>query len=185
MTSNNEISVEIDKRTTTGWQRFGKYSKFMKDSKKPTCLKHRILDEVMLPAMTYGAETWALTKRQKTKLAAAQRSMERSILNITKRDHHIRNEEIRKRTGVKDILEKIHDVKGRWAGHLARMRYTRWTKITTEWTPRQGKRKRGRPRKRWRDDIEEKGDITWMRIAMERSTWHQLWRLPACSGMNS
>ena len=40
----------------------------------------------MLLPMTYGAETWALTKRQEKKLAVAQQCMEEiSLLNITKR----------------------------------------------------------------------------------------------------
>ena len=32
--------------------------------------------------MTYGAETWTLTKQAQNKLAAAQAKMERSMLNI-------------------------------------------------------------------------------------------------------
>ena len=52
------------------------------------------MDTVILSAMTCGAETWALMKHQKTKLVVAQRSMERLLLNITKRDK-IRNEIIR------------------------------------------------------------------------------------------
>ena len=40
----------------------------------------------VLPAMIYGAETWALTTQAKNKLAAAQTKMERSVLNITHRE---------------------------------------------------------------------------------------------------
>jgi hypothetical protein len=32
---------------------------------------------------------------------------------------------------------------GQWAGHIARMDNTNWAKITTEWTPRYGKRRKG------------------------------------------
>ena len=58
----------------------------MKDGKIPICLKRTIMDLVILPAMTYGAETWGLTKHQEKKLAVVQRNMERLLLNITKRD---------------------------------------------------------------------------------------------------
>ena len=44
-----------------------------------------------------------------------------------------------------DIIEKVKCMKGQWAGHVARMKNTRWAKITSEWTPRDGKRLRGRP----------------------------------------
>ena len=182
MTSENEIGAEVDKRIKIGWQKFGQYSNFMKDKKMPICLKRKVLNTVIIPAMTYGAETWSLTKKQEEKLAVAQRSMERSILNITRKDH-IRNEEVRQRTGATDILGKINTMKGQWAGHLARMDNKRWAKIATEWTPREGKRRKGRPKKRWRDSIEERCGITWMQIAKDRSVWRRLWRLPACSGM--
>ena len=52
-----------------------------------------------------------------------------------------------------------------WAGHVARMSNTRWAKITSEWTPREGRRVRGGPKRRWRDNIEEVGSSRWMRVA--------------------
>ena len=77
ITANNEINKEIDRRITAGWQRFGQYSEFLRKKSIPLRLKKRIIDGVILPAMTYAAETWTLTKRPKDKLAVAQRSMER------------------------------------------------------------------------------------------------------------
>ena len=91
ITSGSEISKEICQRITSGWKRFGEYSHFLKDRKIPICLKRKIMDTVILPAMAYRAEIWALTKHQEKKLAVAQRSMERLLLNITKRDKN-RNE---------------------------------------------------------------------------------------------
>ena len=72
VTSGNDISKEIAQRLTSGWRRFGEYSHFLKDRKIPICLKRTTKDTVILPAMTYGAETWALTKHQEKKLAVAQ-----------------------------------------------------------------------------------------------------------------
>ena len=46
------------------------------------------------------------------------------MLNITKRDK-IRNEIIRCKTGVKDIIERVPCRRGQWAGHVARMSNTR------------------------------------------------------------
>ena len=96
------------------------------------------MDTVILPAMTYGAETWALTEHQEKKLAVAQRSMERLLLNITRIDK-IQKGIIRCKTGVKDIIEKVRRMREQSAGHAARMSNTRWAKITSEWTPREGK----------------------------------------------
>lgn len=45
--------------------------------------------------------------------------MERSMLGITMSDK-VRNEEIRKRMKVDDIIEKMVRSKWLWAGHVAR-----------------------------------------------------------------
>ena len=104
VTFDNEISKGITQIITSGWRRFGEYSHFLKDRKIPICLKRTIMDTVIMPDMTYGAETWALIKHQEKKLAVAQRSMEILLLNITKGDK-IRNEIIRCKTEVKNITE--------------------------------------------------------------------------------
>ena len=105
---------------------------------------------------------------------------ERSLLNIMKRDKK-RNEVIRLKTKVVDIVDKVQCMRGQWAGHIARMSNTRWVKIISEWTPREGRRARGRPKRRWRDSIEEVGGSQWIRVAQDRSAGHNLWRpyLPA------
>ena len=125
-----------------GWRIFGQYSDFLGDKKTPVCLKRTILNSVILPTLSSGVETWSLIRRQAEKLAVAQRSMERSILNVTRRDK-IHNEIIRGRTKIRDVVETTIEKKSRWAGHVARMRSERWAKVTTEWTPRESKRTRG------------------------------------------
>ena len=80
VTSGNEISKDIAQRITSEWRRFGEYGQFLKNRRIPICLKSKIMDTVILPAMTYGAKTWALTKPQEKKLAVAQSSMGRLLL---------------------------------------------------------------------------------------------------------
>ena len=70
--------------------------------------------------------------------------------------------EIRKRTKIIDIIEYTLKQKWKWAGHIARLEDNRWTKRCTEWQPRRGKRSRGRPSRRWQDDITEKEGTTWI-----------------------
>ena len=57
------------------------------------------------------------TKHQKKKIAVAQRSMERSLLNMTRKGR-IRNEEIRRRIGVRYIMprKRCRDDIGRKCG---------------------------------------------------------------------
>ena len=67
------------------------------------CLKRQVYNSYVLPAMTYGAKTWTLTKQAQNKLAGAQTKMERSMLNITYKDRKA-NIWIRERTKVTDII---------------------------------------------------------------------------------
>ena len=82
--------------------------------------------------------------------------------------------EIRKRTKIIDIIEYTLKQKWKWAGHIARLKDNRWTKRCTEWQPRRGKRSRGRPSRRWQDDITEKEGTTWIRKATDRRRWKTL-----------
>ena len=74
----------------------------------------------------------------------------------------LRNQEKKKKKKKKnpkkiDIIEYTLLQKWRWAGHLARMKDNWRPKRCTEWQPRRGKRSRGRPYRRWQDDITKEG----------------------------
>ena len=123
--------------------------------------------------MTYGCETWTLTKTVVHKLQVAQRAMERKILGIKITDK-IPNEEISVKTNILNIIKHITNTKWRWAGHVARMQDNRWTIRTTEWQVRKGRRPRGRPKMRWKDDIMKWQGATWTRTAKDRKKWKKL-----------
>ncbi len=82
-------------------------------------LRRKVYNQCVLPTMTYGSETWSLTKYSETKLQSAQRAMERQMLKISLQDR-VRCNTIRQQTGVTDILRKAKQSKWRWAGHVAR-----------------------------------------------------------------
>lgn len=166
----NNTREEVLIRIRAGWSCFGRYKSILCDNKLPMTLKRRVYNQCVLPTMTYGAETWTTTKYLEQKLRTAQRAMERKMLHITLRDK-IKNSEIRDKTKVIDIMDKIKEAKWRWAGHLARQQDNRWTKRVTEWQPRTGKRRRGRQKRRWRDDLTTYMGVTWARDAQDRQRW--------------
>ena len=94
------------------------------------------------------------------------------MLHISLRDK-VRCSVIRQKTGVKDVIIKIKEAKWRWAGHLARRKDNRWTTRLTEWQPRTGKRKRGRQKRRWSDNLTAFLGTTWARLAEDRTTWKE------------
>ncbi|WP_440994831.1 hypothetical protein [Cysteiniphilum litorale] len=134
---------EIKRCITIGWKAFGMNRDVLK-STLPMCLKRKIYNSCIIPAMTYGCETWKLTKRSENQLRITQRAMERAMLGITLRDRK-RSTWIRRVTRVNDIIQVIKQHKWRWAGHLARIDDNRWSKRLTDWFPRDSKRSRKRP----------------------------------------
>ncbi|MEG7521551.1 MAG: hypothetical protein M3H12_00395, partial [Chromatiales bacterium] len=55
---------EIQRRITAGWTAFAKHRDIFKGN-SGTCLKRQVYNSCVLPTMTYGAETWALTNQAK------------------------------------------------------------------------------------------------------------------------
>ncbi|XP_037782019.1 uncharacterized protein LOC119578522 [Penaeus monodon] len=74
---------EIKRRITLGWQAFGKASAILKNKEFPLVLKRQVYDQCITPTVTYGSETWNLTKKQLLKLRSMQREHERIMLGVT------------------------------------------------------------------------------------------------------
>ena len=163
---------EIKRRISMGWVAFGKHSNIFR-SKMPMKLKRQVYNQCVIPVITYGAETWSLTKALEKKLQSSQRAMERKMIGITWRDRK-RNTWVRKETKVRDIREVIKKRKWQWAGHLMRRTDNRWTTRITEWQPREGKRNRGQQKRRWRDEIRKSAGPTWYRDTRDRQQWKSL-----------
>ena len=67
--------------------------------------------------------------------------------------NRIRNEDLRKRTNIKDARTLATHTKWKWAGHVMRMGQNRWAHKTTTWDPRTGHRNVGSQKRRWTDDL--------------------------------
>ncbi|KAI8522203.1 hypothetical protein Bbelb_019570 [Branchiostoma belcheri] len=172
ITHDGSILPEIKRRITLGWAAFGRVDNIMRSKKASVRLKRNVFNQYILPVMTYGSETWALTSTQMEMLRVAQRKMERIMLGITLRDRK-RNSWIRLQTGVTDIITAVNTAKHRWAGHVARLQDNRWTLRATEWTPREWRRRRGRPCTRWRDSLVQHLGPAWPRYARLRREWNE------------
>ena len=161
---------EIQRRITAGWTAYAKHRDIFK-SNIPISLKRKVYEACIIPAMTYAAETWSLTTKMENKLAAAQSKMERSMLGINYKDRKT-NKWVRSQTKLKDIISIIKKLKWQWAGHIYRRNDNRWTIRITEWTPRIGKREKGRPQRRWRDELDKYWEkVNWEKETQNRKSW--------------
>lgn len=167
------MSKEVNKRIACGWKKYWSLKELMKNKDLSMHVKRKAFNTCILPCMTYGCESWALTDKHRDKLASTQRAMERSMLGARLSDK-IRNSEMRKKTKITDIITRIEHLKWGWTGHMLRCKMNKWSKQVTLWYPREDTRRQGRPKTRWRDDIRLTLGPYWTRVAEDRTQWREL-----------
>ena len=90
------------------------------DKRMPVKLKGKVYRTVVRPAMLYGAETWATTKRQESRIEVNEMRILRWMCGVT-RKYKNRNEHIRGTTKVVQASRKITERRLKWYGHVMRM----------------------------------------------------------------
>lgn len=88
----------------------------------------RIMQQCVIPILTYETETWVFAKRTVYKLQVTQRYMDRMILSITLKDKKPL-QWIRQKTKMEDTGNTVMRMKWRRAGHVSHMEPNRWTWI--------------------------------------------------------
>ena len=122
--------------------------------------------------MLYGLETVALTKRQEAEMEVAELKMLRFSLGVTRMDK-IRNEYIRGTAQVGRFGEKTREARLRWYGHVLRKDGYIGRRMLKMELP--GKRKRGRPKRRFMDVVKE--DMAEVEVKEEDADDRSNWRL--------
>ena len=117
--SNGECGREVKKRVQAGRNGWRRMSGVICDRRVPARVKGKVYRVAVRPAMLYGLETAALTKRQEAEMEVAELKMLRFSLGVTRMDK-IGNEYIRGTTQVGRFGEKTRESKLRWYGHVLR-----------------------------------------------------------------
>ena len=131
---------------------------------------------VVRPAMVYGLETVAVTKKQVEEMEVVEIKMLRFAIGMT-RKNKIRNEYIRGTVKVKRLKMKMREGSLRWYGHvMKRDKENVGRKMIEMELP--GKRKRGRPKRKFLNLVkEDMGDVGAKETDVEDKTvWRQIIR---------
>ena len=164
---------EVKKRIQAGWSSWRNTTGILCDKRVPVKVKGKLYKTMVRPAMLYGLETAALTCSLERKMQVAEMRMLRWSLGVTRRDR-IRNEGIRGTIGVCDIAGKLRETRLRWYGHVQRREEEHITKrVLNMELP--GKRKRGRPKRRWRDCVAD--DMRKSGLSTENALDRRKWKL--------
>ncbi|XP_068229436.1 uncharacterized protein [Palaemon carinicauda] len=135
----------------------------------------RLREEVEIDSGKNSNAVWngntSIRKTEEKKMDVAEMRMLRWMSGVSREDL-IKNDYIRWSTKVVEISKKVQEGRLRWYGHLMRRDEDHVGRHTMKMEV-QGRRRRGRPRKRWRDCV--RGDLQEKEIdeaeAQNRKRW--------------
>ena len=138
----------------------------------------RLMCSLAMSIFLYACEAWAITANIERRIQALEMRCFRKPLGISYRDHII-NEEVKDRIGnaiepYEDLQTAVKRRKLKWYGQVTRS--SGLAKTILEGAV-QGGRRRGRQRKRWKDNIKEWTGLEWnsiLREAENREEWRKL-----------
>ncbi|KAI8488077.1 hypothetical protein Bbelb_341950 [Branchiostoma belcheri] len=145
--------------------------------------KVRLLRALVISIFLYACEAWTLTAELQRRILAVEMRCYRILLNVTYKDH-VTNTEVRNiikqatgRKHLEDLPSIIKRRKLKWYGHVTRSKCL--SKVILQGTV-PGKRKRGRQRKKWDDNVKEWSGLP---LASAQALAHDRegWRKAVCS----
>jgi hypothetical protein len=170
-------SSDIKRRIALAAVAFGKLKNNIWSNRTiPMNLKIRLYYALIIPIATYSCETWTATKEDCRTLQVFENNCLRMMLGIKLIDH-VRIEEIHKKAGTKNtIVNLIKKRRLTWFGHVCRLPNDSLVQRMYKEDFKK-KRKRGRPPKRWTDQIKEDTGLpllTAEKYAKDRKRWRAL-----------
>ena len=135
-------------------------------------LKVRLVKDVVWSALIYGAEAWTLFKSDENMIMAAEMWIWRRMLGVSWKEKRTNASILSELDVQKELLGKIM-TQLTFLGHIMRGSGSPLTRHIVEGMV-EGKRKRGRLKKQWFDNIREWTGLSYMiakRSAQNRSAW--------------
>ena len=149
ITNNGDSMKEIKRRTSIALQKLKQLKNMWNGTDRTT--KIRFLRACIFPIATYACETWTLTKSAEQHINAFEYKCYRRVLKIPWTQKRT-NSSIRQELNIVEewLLKTIKKRKMKYFGHIKRHQGMEKT-IMEGYMP--GRRKRGRPRRRWVQDV--------------------------------
>ena len=176
--SNGGAERDINNRVKLAWMKWKQLTGVLCDKKVPIKLKDKVYKTVIKPTMTYGAECWAVRKKDENMLHVAEMTMLRWIRGKTRKDH-VRNQSIQEDAKVCQMSTFLRQKRLHWYGHVKRREADNLSRKVMDMDVT-GKRRRGRPRLRWTDNNRE--DMTKYELTADMTEHRQYWKMMVKTG---
>ena len=170
--SNGDCDREVKKRVQAGWNGWRKVTGVLCDRNVSARTKGKVYKTVVRPAMLYGMETVPTTKKQEASLEVEELKMLRWALGVTRLDK-IKNKHVRGTAHVRQFGDKARETRLRWFGHVKRRDEAYVGRRMLE-MDLPGRRKRGRPKRRYMDVMKE--DMIEIGVTEEDAEDRVRWR---------
>lgn len=175
-TKDGKCEDEIKRRNQIARNTFSKMNGILTDQHLRMSTKLRVVRCYVIASLLYGAETWTLNAAMENRIRSLEMWLYRRMLKIVWMDKISNKEVIRRivdRGGWR--LELMKDIKKRkmqYCGHIIRAEGLQSNILLGRL---EGKRGRGRPRKKWLDDVKKWGGFSTvsslMAAAKDRVKW--------------
>ena len=161
----------VTARIRIGWARFKECGKLLLGNRFPLKMKGKVYRCCVRSAILYGSETSCLKENEKAILRRTERAMVRAMYGQKVVDRKTTEEQM-DMLGLKETIDRLAIANGiRWYGHVLRRDDDSVLRVALN-IEVGGKRKRGRPKKTWKKQVEEETEkIGLKEDALRRDKW--------------
>jgi len=153
ISNDGSLDQEINSRICKASQALGRLrTRVLEQHNIQRSTKLAIYNTVVLTSLLYGCETWTLYRKHIKLLERFHTRSLRTILGIRWQDK-VTNLEVLDRGRSTSIEAMILKTQLRWTGHVIRMAPDRIPRQLLYGELSEGKRKQGRPKKRYKDNV--------------------------------
>ena len=110
---------DFKRRVQAKWNRWRNVSRVICDRRLPARVKGKVYSSVVRPAMVYGLETVAVTKKQVKEIKVSEMKMLRFAMGVTRNDK-IRNDYNRSTVKIEPLGMKVREGRLKWYEHIMR-----------------------------------------------------------------
>ncbi len=144
----------VTARARFGWVKFRECGELLHGKRFSLKTKGRVYRSCVRSAMLYGSETWCLRGSEMSILRRTERAMVRAMCGVKLTDRK-KTEDLMEMLGLEESVDQLAKANGvRWYGHVLRRDGDHVLRKALEFNV-DGPRKRGRPKKTWKRQVEE------------------------------